>query len=68
MTNHYPPEYWLARSAEALAAAGQFEDPECKRVMLGIAAGYEQLAKAAERRQCYEGVMSPLLPSEPALP
>ena len=68
MTDQYPPEYWQARAADALAAASKLEDPECKRVMLGIAAAYEQLARAPERRQSYTGMVSTSQdePSEPA--
>jgi hypothetical protein len=42
--------HWLDRAEEARAVAGQMNDPEAKRVMLGIAAGYERMAKIAEER------------------
>ena len=38
------------RSQEARIIADQMKDPEAKRTMLDIAAGYELLAEGAERR------------------
>ena len=43
--------HWRARAAEARALAEAMRDPEAHRAMLGIAAGYERLAGAAERRE-----------------
>jgi hypothetical protein len=42
--------HWLDRAEEARAVAGQINDPEARRVMLGIAEGYERMAKLAEER------------------
>ena len=43
--------HWRARAEEARAIARAMRDPEAHRAMLGIAAGYERLAGAAERRE-----------------
>jgi hypothetical protein len=43
--------HWRARAEEARAIAGAMRDPETHRAMLSIAAGYERLAGAAERRE-----------------
>jgi hypothetical protein len=43
--------HWLDRAEKARAIAGQMNDPEAKRVMLGIADGYERMAKLAEERR-----------------
>ena len=42
--------HWLDRAEEARAVAGQMNDPEAKKVMLGIAEGYQRMAKLAEER------------------
>jgi len=42
--------HWQERAEEARAVAGQMSDAEARRVMLGIADGYERLAKLAEAR------------------
>ena len=42
--------HWRERAEEARAVAGQLNNPEAKRVMLGIAEGYERMAKLAEER------------------
>ena len=42
------PNHWLQRAAEAFAE--QMTDSEAKRAMVGIAEGYERLAKRAEER------------------
>jgi hypothetical protein len=42
--------HWQDRADEARAIAGQLNDAEAKRVMLGIADGYERMAKLAETR------------------
>ena len=44
-------EQWRALAAEALAFAVKLTDPEAKRMMLAIAAGYERLAQRAEERE-----------------
>jgi hypothetical protein len=49
MPQRYAPDYWQSRADEARAMADQFRDPEQKKIMLGIAQGYEQMARAAER-------------------
>jgi hypothetical protein len=40
---------WRSRADEALARADQMHHPESKRMMLDIVAGYERLARRAER-------------------
>ena len=42
------PEYWLARAEEARTQADQMSDERARRVLLGIAKNYEQLAEQAE--------------------
>jgi hypothetical protein len=42
--------HWLERAEEARAVAGQMNDPGAKKVMLGIAEGYQRMAKLAEER------------------
>jgi hypothetical protein len=42
-----PTEYWLAQAADARALADEMDDPDAKRVILMIIAGYEQLAAHA---------------------
>jgi hypothetical protein len=51
------PHYWrdLAETARANA---QREDPESKMILLGIADGYERLAKLAERSRHQEQIMT----------
>jgi hypothetical protein len=39
-----------SRADEALARAEQMKDPESRRAMLDIVAGYERLAQRAERQ------------------
>jgi hypothetical protein len=39
--------YWLVRAEDARTTAEQMHDPSAKRMMLGIAAGYEKLARHA---------------------
>jgi hypothetical protein len=48
MSNH--AKYWRARAQEALALAEQMRDPEARRIMMEIAAGYERLAARAHAR------------------
>ena len=42
------PEHWWSRAAEAKALADPMQHPDTKRIMLGIADGYEQLARHIE--------------------
>jgi hypothetical protein len=44
---------WQNRAEEARAIAGQFTDPEARRIMLGIADGYARLAQHAEGNQAH---------------
>lgn len=51
------PEHGRSRAEEARATAGQMHDLESKRVMLGIADGYDKRAVRAEsRKQSFVGV------------
>jgi len=47
-----PPDeqYWLVRVKEAYSEADRMTQPEAKRMMLEIAAGYQRLAQLAEER------------------
>ena len=45
------PEYWRRRAEEARALAEMIEDPEAKRMMMGVVEGYDRLAEYAEARQ-----------------
>ena len=45
------PEHWRSRAEEARATADQMRDFDSKRVMLGIAEGYDELAARAENRK-----------------
>lgn len=65
MTNHYPPKFWRTLAEEALGVASELEDPECKRVMAGIAAAYEQLARFADLRQSIDSMISTAHDQEP---
>ena len=44
------PKHWRDRAHEARIRAGELNDPEAKRQMLGIARGYDRLAERAEER------------------
>jgi hypothetical protein len=44
------PKHWRDRAHEARTRAGELNDPEAKRQMLGIARGYDRLAERAEGR------------------
>ena len=44
-------KHWRYRAEEARTNAELMIDPEAKRMMLGIAADYDGLAKSAEERQ-----------------
>jgi hypothetical protein len=54
------PKRWRDRAHEARTRAGELNDPQAKRQMLGIARGYDRLAERAEAR------MRPMVPPEPA--
>jgi hypothetical protein len=49
------PKHWRRLAQEARAAADQLDDPEAKRLMLEIAASYEELASLAERKKVSDG-------------
>ena len=42
--------YWRGRAAQSRATADEMEYPGARRAMLGIAAGYEHMARRAEAR------------------
>ncbi|MGZ5120721.1 MAG: hypothetical protein ACXWCK_32005 [Burkholderiales bacterium] len=44
------PKHWLDRAKEARALAEEIADLKAKRMMLGVANGYERLAQRAEER------------------
>jgi hypothetical protein len=44
------PDYWRARAEETRALADKMEDPETKRDMHAVAAGYDRMAREAETR------------------
>ena len=44
------PKHWRDCAHEARTRAGELNDPEAKRQMLGIARGYDRLATRAEER------------------
>ena len=44
-------KHWRDRAEEARTNAELMNDPEAKRMMVGIATGYDKLAKRAEERQ-----------------
>jgi hypothetical protein len=46
----YGVTYWRSRAEEARGVADQLIAPEGKRVMLGIAEGYDKLAEDAEQQ------------------
>jgi hypothetical protein len=54
------PKQWRDRAHEARIRAGELNDPEAKRQMLGIARGYDRLAERAEER------LRPTAPPEPS--
>jgi hypothetical protein len=43
-------EFWLERAKDALTQADRMTQPEAKRMMLEIAAGYQRLAQLTEER------------------
>ena len=51
------PDHWRQRAEESRAIAAQFDDPDTRRMLLGLAAAYEGLAeRAAERRELREAL------------
>ena len=46
-------DYWRSRAEEARAMAASMNDPNSKRVLIGIAEGYDRLAEMAERAAAY---------------
>jgi hypothetical protein len=50
------PKYWRRLEAEARLIALLMGDPDSKRVMLHVAAGYKQLADRAELQDAYRRV------------
>ena len=44
------PRHWLDRAKKARDAAAAVSDPDFKRKILEVAAGYERLAERAEKR------------------
>ena len=43
-------EYWLDRAKEAFAQTERMTQPEAKRMMLEIAAGYQRFAQLTKER------------------
>ncbi len=50
-TGRLSPQYSQGRAEEARATAAQFRDARSKSIMIGIAAGYDQMAQTATRIQ-----------------
>ena len=44
-------KHWQDRAEEARVHADQMSDPEARRMMLEVAAGYDKLAKRAEQKR-----------------
>ena len=44
------PQHWRERAAEARTLAELMTDSDARQKMLGVAEGYDQLAKGAEQR------------------
>jgi hypothetical protein len=57
--------YWLDRADRARYVAESMTDPELKRMMLDVAAGYERLAKRAEERRRHLSSLRGLRPRNP---
>src|SRR5262245_21672245 len=51
----YTPKYWRAYAEEMLTIAEQMNDPECKRMVTGIAETYTKLAHHAAAREAEWG-------------
>ena len=45
MPREFTLAYWLLRASDARSLAEDMSDPEAKRMMLTVAAGYERLAR-----------------------
>jgi hypothetical protein len=58
---------WIDRAVEARSLADAMNDPEAKRLMLGIAVRYERLAEHAATLIEWQKATGGLLPS-PAVP
>ena len=56
---------WRARAEEARDLAGQLNNPDGKRIMLGIAVSYVALAQMADERDAARRT-GPVAPTEPA--
>ena len=50
------PRYWRNYADETLAIAEQMTDPECKRLLIGVAETYAQLARRAAAKEVARGV------------
>ena len=48
VSERFDPAYWRGRAEESRAIAFQFTDAECRRTMVRIAEGYEDLARKVE--------------------
>jgi len=46
----HSPQYWRSCVEQTLTIANQMCDPECKRLLIGIAQAYAQLARLAVHR------------------
>jgi hypothetical protein len=44
------PTVWRKRAEEARVQGEEMKDPECRRVMFGIAESYQRMAEHAEHR------------------
>lgn len=47
-SERFDPAYWRGRAEESRAIAYQFTDPECRRTIIRILEGYEDLARRFE--------------------
>ena len=50
------PNYWRSRAEEARTIAEQTDDPDAKRTILDIVAGYERMAARAARRAALKAI------------
>lgn len=55
--NELPPEHWADCAQQARALAELVKAPECRKILLEIAAGYECMADAARRFRQYGGTV-----------
>ena len=51
VATRFTAKHWRDRAEETRAVAEQLDDPEARRIMLEIAAGYERLAERAQARE-----------------